>query len=670
MSGRAQSRGLLVALALALLPPQVAFAEEPREIEVRGAPLAVPPKEPSVAGSVIRRDRLQAPGVQATDVLRTQPGLVVSETGGFASSATASVRGATAAQTPVYLAGVRLNDDVGGAADLGSVPLWFLNRVEIYRSNAPLAGDQLGLGGAIFFEPRRPRGTEVAAGALLGSFGARAAWGLAGVGGERQAALFGVRVDGADNDYRYVNDNGTRFDPSQAHESVLHNADAKRLDVWAVTTTRLGETGRADVVLNDSEREQGIPAIALFQTFEARQRSSRRLAAVTARVTCGGGCALTTTSAALLTQTRYVDPLGEIGLGAPRVQFSGARVEDALSLRVALARGLSLSPSLRVALERLDIASQGQAEAHARRSFGRAALQGELRASERLTVHAVGSGECHGTARSGNLPWAPAGDADPLNRDQACGTFEAAGRVGATVASTPVTLLATLGQYSRVPTLSELYGTSGFVRGNTALVPERGVSLEIGARSNAALSELLGGLAFDVFGFAREAERLIYYRRSAIGYVRPYNAGSARVLGVEAQLTYAPAKPLSCELALTLSDPRDTSSERPVNDVLPHQARVVLAPRIELQSARQSGSFNSAKFVVAYFYEGKRYADRAGLVVIPAQGSLTAEAELALLDEHLVVGARLANVLDQTRFDLIGYPLPGRAAYLSTEIRL
>ena len=670
MSRRAQSRGLVTALALAVPWPNHAFAEEPLEVEVRGAPLAVPLKEPSVAGSVIRRDRLQAPGVQATDVLRTQPGLVVNETGGFGSSATASIRGATAAQTPIFLAGVRLNDDVGGAADLGSVPLWFLNRVEIYRSNAPLVGDQLGLGGAIFFEPRRPKGTELAAGALLGNFGARAAWGLAGVGGERNSALIGVRVDGAENDYRYVNDNGTRFDPSQAHASVLQNADATRFDVWAVTTTRLGESGRADFVLNDSEREQGIPAIALFRTFEARQRSSRRLAAVTARVTCGGGCELTTTSAGLLTQTRYVDPLGEIGLGAPRLQFSGVRVEDALSMRVALARWISLSPSLRVAVEGLDIASEGGADAHARRSFGRAALQGELGMTERLTLHALGSAECHGTARAGNLPWAAPGEADPLNRDQACGTFEAAGRVGATLVSTPLTLLATLGQYSRVPTLSELYGTSGFVRGNTALVPERGVSLELGARSNAALVAALNGLSFDVFGFVREAERLIYYRRSAIGYVRPYNAGSARVLGLETQLAYSPVKPLAVELSITLTDPRGTSSDRPVNDVLPHQPRVVLAPRVELRSARKSGAFNFAKFVVSYFYEGKRYADRAGLIVIPAQGSLTAEAELALVDEHLSVSARLANVLDQTRFDLIGYPLPGRAAYLSTEIRL
>ena len=63
----------------------------------------------------------------------------------------------TAAETPVYLAGVRINDDVAGAADLSTLPLWLIDRVEIYRGNAPLEADRFGIGGAIFFEPLRPR---------------------------------------------------------------------------------------------------------------------------------------------------------------------------------------------------------------------------------------------------------------------------------------------------------------------------------------------------------------------------------------------------------------------------------------------------------------------------------------------------------------------------------
>jgi iron complex outermembrane receptor protein len=147
------------------------------EVKVRGARDAPSraPKDTTIAGSVIGREELSAPGVHVADVLRGQVGVEVTETGGVGAPATASIRGATAAQVPVYLAGVRLNDDVAGTADLSRIPLWLVDRVEIYRGNAPIEADRLGIGGAIFFEPRWPRGREVGAAAMLGSYGARSA---------------------------------------------------------------------------------------------------------------------------------------------------------------------------------------------------------------------------------------------------------------------------------------------------------------------------------------------------------------------------------------------------------------------------------------------------------------------------------------------------------------
>ncbi len=99
---------------------------------------------------------LTRPGANAASVLSHVPGVQVSESGGSADPATASLRGATSAQTPVYLAGIRLNDDVTGSVDLSLIPVWMLGRAEIYRGNAPADSDRLGIGGAVYFEPRAP----------------------------------------------------------------------------------------------------------------------------------------------------------------------------------------------------------------------------------------------------------------------------------------------------------------------------------------------------------------------------------------------------------------------------------------------------------------------------------------------------------------------------------
>ena len=202
------------------------------------------------------------------------------------------MRGATSAQTPVYLAGVRLNDNVGGTANLSTIPLWFLNRIEIYRSNAPLAGDQLGIGGAIFFEPRRPEGPEARRGRDGWGASERARCGRAPASATKKRRLWSACGSTAhSNDYSYVNDSGTRFDRSNDHTSVFSNADTKRLDVWAMEPPVSALAVDADLVVNDVERDQGLQTFALFPTTSARASFSRRLRPCSTQAPCAARAA-------------------------------------------------------------------------------------------------------------------------------------------------------------------------------------------------------------------------------------------------------------------------------------------------------------------------------------------------------------------------------------------
>src|SRR5690606_15417395 len=113
---------------------------------------------------------------------------------------TASIRGSDSSQVPVYLAGIRINDDVSGSADLSTVPIWMIERAEVFRGNAPEAADRLGLGGAIFFWPRQPRATRAGASAGAGSFGERGGWLAYEAGTSGGGALVAVRRAQANND--------------------------------------------------------------------------------------------------------------------------------------------------------------------------------------------------------------------------------------------------------------------------------------------------------------------------------------------------------------------------------------------------------------------------------------------------------------------------------------
>ncbi len=630
------------------------------EVVVRGNRVRprVPPKDRGVAGSMVQGDRLKAPGKQAADVLRGEPGVAVAETGGQGALATASIRGATSAQTPVYLAGVRINDDVAGSADLSLIPLWLIQRVEVYRGNAPIEADDLGIGGAVFFEPVRPHKAAMGVGGVLGSFGTRGLWAWGADGDEHRAALVGVRIDRTKNDYPYVDDRGTRFDRSDDVERVRTNADVQTLDAWAVGTASLGMDGRVDVLVNGVTRDQGVPGLALIPTQAARFTSRRLLAAVSAASPCGadGTCLLRMSSSALVAGSTLDDPLQELELSASRVQLTGRRVDQSASVRLDVTDRVTLVPALRASVERLLVDADGAAARRASRASSRAAIGAEWRASDAWVLRALGSGECDGTSLSG-MSW--------------CSKAIPAGRVGAQLSVGALTLIGNVGHYERVPLLGELYGLAGAVRGNAALLPEKGTTAELGARSTWKGRGVVQGAHADVFAYARLASDLIAWRRATVGYVRPYNVASARLAGLEFLAGAGLGGFLDLELAATLLDPRDTSDSRTMsNDILPFRSRLVLSPSARWHTSAWSGAgIDRVALEVRYTHQSSRYADSAGLVVIPAQGALDVEASLSTLRDHLSLRLRAADALDQGRFDIIGYPLPRRAFYAATELR-
>ena len=173
----------------------------------------------------------------------------------------------------------------------------------------------------------------------------------------------------------------------------------------------------------------------------------------------------------------------------------------------------------------------------------------------------------------------------------------------------------------------------------------------------------------EVFGFLRFVDDLIAFRRASLSYLRAFNVGVSRTLGAETQVGVSPWPFLLLEANATFLDARDVTEES--NAQLPFRSRLVLAPRLEVRSGRVHAlRLERARLEVRYVYQSNRTADPAGLVRIPEQGSLDVEAELTHLGGAWAVRAFAQNLLDQPRYDLIGYPLPGRALFVSAEWRV
>jgi vitamin B12 transporter len=650
--------GFILAAASGRAAAQDAVQPETPEVTIHGESIERPPKDSGVAGSVIRGESLHGAGLRASEALRNQPGVQVVETGGLGAPATASLRGATAADTPVYLAGIRLNDDVGGTADLSLVPLWLIDRVEIYRGNAPIEADRLGPGGAIFFEPRLPQRTTAGVGGMLGSFGAKNGFAYAGLKTGPVASLVGVSAEAADNDYSYLNDHGTLLDRSRDSVDRRTNADASSVDGWGLARIDLGGAARADLLVNAIRREQGVPSLALLPTRAAREETERALVSLSTSVPFGrsGEHVLESKTSAIASRTSFHDPLYELFLQATDLVVSARRLEQSLSANLELNSAVRLRPATTFSYERIRRDPDDIPLDRAHRAFARAATTLEADVSSNFILRLLASGECHDTHGD---------DA------RVCDLLLPSGRIGAELDLPHVALLANVGRYARVPTLGELYGVSGVIRGNPGLNPEQGFTAEVGVRAQIGRPAALGGLAIDAFAYLRAADDLIAYLRAAQGYVAPYNVGAARVIGAEAAIVAPIFSFLRFETSITLQDPRDTSAARTtVNDILPFRSRLIFTPRLTAGTTFDEASvLRYLGGTASFTYQSSRYVDPAGLGVVAEQGSLDLMADAKWFGEHLTTRVRVSDVLDAPRTDVIGFPLPGRSAYVSSRWR-
>lgn len=636
--------------------PMRAGAAEPLTITVEGdaRPRSEIPSEPFVASSRLGRRELSAPALHASEALRGEVGVQIAESGGLGAPATASIRGASAAQTPVYLGGVRLNDQVGGVADLSTIPLWLVERVDVYRGNGPLDAGELGIGGAIFFEPKRPGANEAAASVTVGSFGTKqgSVYGAATSG--RAALLLGLSAEHADNDYTFKDDRGTLFQSADDRLKLRQNADAGLRDGWLLARTWPSERASVELLLNHADRQQGVPKLALVPSRAARADLSRTLAGLTARLRLGsaGQHLLTLRSSAVEADSQVRDPERELGTLTERTQIVGRRLEERALLELSpLARlGVALGASGNVeTLRRRDDELTSVGKTAALRGVGRLAY--ELWPA--FTLSGLISVQCR--------------TSQPAN--SGCDPIEPSGRLSLGFRGRGFTWFANLSRYQREPTLGELYGAGVLVRGNRTLRSELGVSADVGVRASVRRGPLL--LTAEASAFGRTARELVAYARAAQGYVVPVNVGRARVLGLELSGAARLFERAELSLAASLLDPRDvTPGRRLENDVLPFMSRLVLTPKLRLSTGELEGrALKQADLSVDLSYLSNRFADAAGLIVIPEQATLGVSAAATWLAGVLVTRLRVADALDAARFDIVGYPLPGRSLYAALEVR-
>ena len=109
----------------------------------------------SASLTVIQIDERLSSAEDLASLLDSVTGAVVRRLGGLGDFSAVSIRGSSFRQVQVFLDGIPLNPSGSEAVNLGDFPLSMLERVEVYRGNAPSEFGAAPIGGVVNLVTKR-----------------------------------------------------------------------------------------------------------------------------------------------------------------------------------------------------------------------------------------------------------------------------------------------------------------------------------------------------------------------------------------------------------------------------------------------------------------------------------------------------------------------------------
>lgn len=598
------------------LPP-VVVALPPED-----APTAPTRRDPTAAVTVIDVGEEREWSQDAAELLARGSGVRVSDLGGFGQAKALSLRGASPNGVLVLLDGVPLNG-AGGIVDLGRLPAAIVDRYEVLRGGAGTRYGSGGLGGALHLTTRAP-GDKARAEAefSFGSFGtARGTVSGSGpvLGGEALAILHGGRSRG---DFRYLFNPTPDFSPEGLGFRIRENNQAAQGGALLRYRRAFGANWRGDVLFDALVDERGRPGSAGNPTPDV-QDGARRFSGA-ARATWekeAHRVHLRTYVRDELTRTRGTG-ITTLALGGRHRLIGGAVEAGTLFGMHALTAHLELARESFFSNSPVDPAW--------------------LRASAMLIDEWL--------LADGRLTLSPSVRVDQVGPY----TLLAPKVGGAMLLPLGFGLRANVGQASRAPSFLELYVPDFGLGVNPELRPERALFVDLGVTHETARTR------FALDGFATVYEDLILYEYYPPLAPRPYNFPAAHVFGAELEGALDPRGPLSLSVGYTLlftenrrDDPRFYKKE------LPLRPRHTLSARVEAGPRWLRGRLE----VLA---QSDQFINRTASLSLPARAFLHAGVATELLrDPRLTASFELRNLFDVQAQDFAGYPLPGRAFFLT-----
>lgn len=662
---------LAVALALVAIAAP-AQAQEAGEAGELGVTARVERPMPATGGddptaSATEVDAQDRPSALDTleDGLLEVPGARPLRSGAWGSPTTLSLRGSDADQVEVLFGDVPLTTADGGAFDLSTVPLWVLDRIEVYRGGAPTWLGVGGLGGVIRLVPRED-GPRAFGTIGAGSFGLAHARAGAHASSEDVSWTTAVGATTSQGDFPYLADVGL-LDGDAPVERHRENAWLRQGSALGHLRLRIGD-GTLSAVFFGLERLGGVPGPAVQPTEDTRRSETSLLGALSWAVTEGGrpeteaDWRVSAAASAGYRRRRFTDLDREISplrtatddealRVVTRVAASG-RVADWLELTgLGLYVHESLWPEDALARRAPEDSQRdgGTAAAEARLHGRTDGVRYELRPSARLSVFG---------ARLSEIRPERLGETNEVV--QVAPTFRLGGAIEPTRG---LAISASFATATRAPTALELFGDRAFLRGDTRLRPERAETFDLGATLRGRAGPVRGQA--ELRGFATFASDLIRYFRTSTFEAVPQNVDSATLVGGELGVNGSVTRHFHLSGALTVLETWTPYLGQTRRLPLRPGVTAYVRPSLRLFAL---GPLDRLELWADLLHVGASHWDPANTSALPSRTRVGVGAALSTWGGRLRLDLAVRDLFDQRGTDLLGFPLPGRSFLVSLTL--
>ena len=460
----------------------------------------------------------------------------------------------------------------------------------------------------------------------------------------------------SDNDFGFLDDNGTEYNADDDVWSRRQNNDHRSFNLLGKWRRAFGEDRILSVHETAYWKYQGVPGISNNQSQNAHLNAFQTMTEVAYedRVLLGG---VSTRQSLYVThiKERFRDLDGEVGIGRQdndyRTRTYGwqGRLQTVLFSRCDIAGAIGLHRETYLPTSRLrSIANlfDSQRWVFVARTGLDISLPGEIGiwsfGAEQRRIYSSFTG-----ANPFNF--------SPLAPDSANTRDLTSLRSGVRLDLTSFMMFkANAGRVFRVPSFYELFGDRGGVVGNVNLRPEYGLTWDAGLRYADGTTTLEGAF------FDHRYEDLIQFVHTSQATSRPVNIGKARVYGVEmtAQRRFGSRVNLSGNY--TYQRARDVSDiPHLTGNILPNRPPHALFVRATMHLGRCTAFYD-------YAFEDGNFLDQANRRPLLSRHVHNAGVKVDTgLRFH--IGLEVKNLTGAQIADTWGYPLPGRAFFMSVN---